>query len=107
METLLDKVQSIEREVAERVRQVESEHASKLEDLREAEPKVIDDVREQAEARAASIIKENIAAAEDEINSLKQDQARSVDSVRSSTPEHRQGAVTLAVDLFKQTFLAT
>ena len=107
METLLDKVQSIEREVAERVRQVTDEQAAKIGDLREAETKVIDDVREQAEGRGARIIKENIAAAEDEINSLKQDQARSVESVRSSTPEHRQGAVTLAVDLFKKTFLAS
>ena len=105
MESLLDKVQNIEDEIADRLVKVSEEHNIKIGDLRAAEGTVIEDVREQAEKRGDRIVKEHISAAAEEINSLRQDEVRSVASVHETAKEHRKEAIDKAVESFRNMFV--
>lgn len=106
MESLLDKVQHVEQEIADRLDQVERDHVIRLGDLREAEEKVLEDIRLQAEKRGQRINKEKVSAAEEEINSLKQDQILSVKGVHDSAKAHRETAINQSVQLFSKTYLS-
>lgn len=104
MQTLLDKVQKIEEEIEDRISTSKSHYAEQFNDLLNAEASVIEEVRRQAEKRGRDIIAEQVKRAEEEINAMKQDEARSVKSIHTVAQERRAEAVEKALALFKKTY---
>ena len=105
METLLDKVQKIEQEISTRLKQVGEKSKAQLSDLLSAEPAVLDGIRQKAERKAVAIIKEYEAAAEAEVNVLRQDQQRTVAAVKEQAEKNQARTVKQALQLFEEKYL--
>lgn len=106
-DTLVNKIERIEKEAEERTAQVQQERKEQLADLKIAEDKVMEDIRQQATTKGQEIINSSIERVKNEINQMKQDRENAVKAVHNQAENNMANATTKAVAIFKAMYLET
>lgn len=104
-DTLINKVERIEKEVTDRTAQVQQERKEQLADLKVAEGKVMDDIRRQAETKGQEIVNRLIEQVKNEINQMKQDRENAVKAIHEQAEKNMTNAMIKTVSMFEEMYL--
>lgn len=104
METLLNKVASIETEAETLIEQTKEKHAAALQELHAREEEVMTQTRKKAQERGKEILAEKMASAEKDINAIKQHGEQSVKVVHEVAEKNRPSTITLVASLLKEEY---
>lgn len=102
MQTLLEKVTSIEAEAQDKIRRAEESGNKELNDLLAGEEHALTGVKADAEKRAARIVQENIDKMDNEINALRQQGETAIASIHTTAKQRRAEAIKQAWNLLEQ-----
>ena len=102
MQTLLNKVTSIEEEAKDKIRRAEESGQKELNDLLAGEDEALVNVRTGAERRAAHIVQESIDKVSNEVNALRQQGESSIKTIHAVANEKREVTLKQAWELLKQ-----
>lgn len=105
MRTLLDQVVNLENESLRLIDEAEEKGKKILSDLMTDEKRVITDIRKKAEKRAEAIVLERVQSAKSELNKLHQEEAGSIEQIKTVAKQNRADTVEMAVGLFQKEYL--
>lgn len=105
MQTLLEKVHTIEAEAATLIERAKEAGHKQLDEMIRREEQVITTLRTKAEQRGESIVQEHLQKVSTEINAIKQESEQAVAMVHTGAEQNRAQAVSRAHHLFEETYL--
>lgn len=106
METLLTKIEVLEREAQERIEQAEAENKTRVEQLVAGETSALKDVQHRAVQRAQQITKEQHRLTDEALGMMKQEHQQTVDLIHTTAERNRADALELGLQLFRTTYLS-
>lgn len=107
METLLEKVTSLEQEAQQLLTNAEHQGQQAWGQLVASEKRVVQETRERANRRREEFIKENVDAAMKEINSLHQEETLAIEGVKQTAAKNRAPVMDYVLELFNSEYNST
>ncbi len=105
MQSLLEKVKSVEKEAQDRINQIERAGQEKLSDIENAESDLMNSVRNKAEKRGEEIVREALEKAKREVNAIHQDREQTIKTVKENSLKNRDEAVKTILRFFYEDFI--
>ncbi|MBI3255420.1 MAG: hypothetical protein HYZ63_00430 [Candidatus Andersenbacteria bacterium] len=105
MQTLLEKVKTIESEAAAVIAQAEQQGRQAMADTLNREPKVLAEVKDRATKQGQAIVKEAIAQAQTESAKILQAESITINGIKKLAQKNTAATLQLAQELFTQDYI--